>query len=88
LPARLLVAVVTVRTLRPVPPGDRVRLVGLRASLTPDGAPETVSCTVPLNPPMLVAVMLSLPLDPARRTRGAGLAERTKVGGPTMLTVT
>ncbi len=87
MPARLLVAVVTVRTLSPVPPGERTRLVGLRARLTPDGAPETVSFTVPLNPPMLVAVMLSLALDPARITRGAGLAERTNVGGPTTLTV-
>ena len=70
----LVVAVVTVRTVLGVPPAVGDRLVGLSASLTPDGAPDTVSLTVPVNPLTLAAVTLSVPLDPAKITRLAGLA--------------
>ena len=73
-------AVVTVRTLRAVPPGDKTTLVGLRTNLTPPGAPDVVSCTVPLNPPTLATVMLSAMENPARIARLVGVVDRANPG--------
>ncbi len=65
-----------------------MRVVGVRASLTPEGAPATVSLTLPLNPPILDATMLSAPLDPASKVRLLSWAARRNVGVPVTVTET
>ena len=79
---------VAVSWLAAVPPGERVRVVGFRATLTPEGAPATVNLTLPPNPPTLDATMLSVPFEPARITRLVGCEERKNVGDPVTVTDT
>jgi len=73
---------VTLSWLVMVPPAVSVRVVGVRVGLTPEGAPVTVSETLPLQPAMLAAAMLSVALDPASMARLLGCVDRRKVGDP------
>jgi len=43
--------------------------VGLKAAVTPLGIPEAVKATLPVNPPMSVTVMVSVPLLPCLTVR-------------------
>jgi hypothetical protein len=59
----------------------------LRDAVTPVGAPEAVSATVPLNPFCGAMVMVLVPLDPCAMDKLAGDAERLKSGAATALTL-
>ncbi len=59
-------------------------LVGLRDAVSPDGL-STDSWTVPEKPLTEAAVIDEMPVDPAKKVRELGLADRVK---STTLTVT
>ncbi len=65
-------------------PPLRVMLLGLREAVSPDG-PLADSCTVPENPLTDVAVIVEVPVEPAKKVSEDGLADRAK---STTLTVT
>jgi hypothetical protein len=78
----------TVSVVVPVPPDDSVTLVALRVVVGPDGDMEDVRLIVPVNPLMLVKVMVDAAEEPAWIVRLAGLAAIVKSGGGGTLTVT
>jgi len=78
----------TVSVVVPVPPDDKVTLVALRVVVGPDGDMEDVRVIVPVNPLMLLKVMVDAAEDPAWIVRLTGLAIMVKSGGGGALTVT
>jgi hypothetical protein len=54
-----------------------VELVGLSVAVTPFGVPDTASATLPVNPPVLVMVIVEVAeAPPCVMARTAGDAER------------
>ncbi len=70
----------------PVPPEDRLTLVGLREAVRPDGD-DTVSVTEPEKPLRLARLIVEVADEPAKKVRLDGLLEILKSAAPT-LTVT
>lgn len=67
---------------------DPVTLVGVRVHVNPvAGATAEVSETDPVNPPMLVTVMVEVPGVPSMMVTVVGLEESVKSGGVTGFTV-
>ena len=54
--------------------------VGLKLTVTPDGAPDAVRATAELNPPETAVVMVEDPLLPAATETAVGDAEIVKAG--------
>jgi hypothetical protein len=81
---------VTFRTAKAVPPGARVRSVGLTPPLTQAKHPvwPKARCTVPEKPPLLVKVILDVPEDPTLTAKVGGLADREKAVRTVTCTVT
>ena len=55
---------------------------GLKATVTPEGAPEAKSATEELNPPETAVVMVDEPVLPAVTVSADGEAETVKAGVP------
>jgi hypothetical protein len=74
-PAATVAGAVSVSTL--------VDVVGLGANTAvhPAGRPDAARVTAPVNPPVSVTVMVSVPLAPGASTRLVGEAESVKPGG-------
>jgi len=62
----------------PVPPLDRVMLVGLRVRVGPAGELDRVRVMVPVKLLMLVSVMVEFEVAPVGKVITAGLAEIVK----------
>jgi hypothetical protein len=75
------VAVLTERVDLPVPPLERVTLVGLRKRLRPIGELEDERVTVPVKLLTLANVIDELDMAPAEAMRLGGLAEMVMSGG-------
>jgi hypothetical protein len=66
---------------------DRVSVVpvaleaGLKLAVTPFGNPPTPKATLPVNPPLGVTEMATVPLEPCRSVVLVGLADSEKSGG-------
>ena len=61
-----------------LPPAVRVRLAGLKVTVTPMGMESELSATVPANPFMLFTVMVDVAVSPALTLTLVGLAETLK----------
>ena len=72
----------------PVPPADRMMLVGLRDTAGPAGLIDAARFTVPENPLRLVKLIVVEPEEPAMTVRLDGLALRLKSDCGTGLTIT
>ena len=70
----------TVSVESPVPPVRSVMLDGVRLDVGPEGETCTVRETVPVNPLMLVMLIVDMPEDPEFMVRLPGLAEIVKSG--------
>jgi hypothetical protein len=57
---------------------DPVTVVGLKLAVTPDGSPETLKGTTPLNPFMLVIEAPNVVLLPAATLRESGVTVNEK----------
>jgi hypothetical protein len=67
---------------------DPAILVGLRVHVNPvAGATAEATETTPVNPPMLVTVMVEVPGVPSMAVTVVGLEESVKSGGVTGFTV-
>jgi hypothetical protein len=53
----------------------------VKLAVTPLGSPAAASATLPVNPPMLVAVTVLVPLAPCAIDSAAGAATSVKLGG-------
>ena len=62
-PAAAVLLAVSVSTL------ELVEDVGLKEAVTPLGRPEAVKATLPVNPPISVTAMVSVPLAPCATVR-------------------
>jgi hypothetical protein len=62
----------------PVPPLDRIMLVGLRVRVGPGGELDRVRVTVPVKLLMLVRVTVEFVVTPVGKVMTAGLAEIVK----------
>ena len=60
---------------------------GLNEAVTPVGIPVAVKATLPVNPPVSVTVIVSVPLLPCFTVRDVGEEERVKPDTGLVLTV-
>lgn len=61
--------------------------LGLKLAVTPEGKPDALRVTEPVNPFSGVIVMVDVPEAPRLMVRVEGLAERLKSGGGGLVTV-
>jgi len=72
----------------PLPPLERVTLVGMSGAVNPEGETEDARLMVPAKLLRLAREIVEVPEEPAWKLRLEGLLEILKSGGTTTLAVT